>query len=92
MGRWPDPLPTTCPSCGRRSPVPLAELQSLRAVCLRCGASLASVGELLLAKQAWLRTEIDRAVAEVWAELEAEDAAGDSVQAKPNVAPERRED
>jgi len=45
-------------------------------------------GEQLLAKEAWLRTEIDRAVAEVWAELDAEDATLNARHADPNVAPD----
>ena len=88
MGRWPDPLPTLCPGCGRRSPVPLVDLRSLRAVCPQCGMSLSSAGEQLLAQEAWLRTEIDRAVEQVWAELDAENAAPDQRQAEPNVPPD----
>jgi hypothetical protein len=60
--KWRDPMPTHCPACGGRFPVPAAALRSLRAVCPGCGASLAAVGERMLAvfarEQARFRREI----------------------------------
>ena len=57
--KWLDPMPTGCPSCGGRFPVPVAALRSLRAACPGCGASLAATGERMLAEEARFRREVD---------------------------------
>jgi hypothetical protein len=61
--KWCDPMPTYCPACNGRFPVPVTALRSLRAVCPGCGASLAAVAERMLAKfaldQARFRREVD---------------------------------
>jgi hypothetical protein len=57
--KWRDPMPTDCPSCGARFPVPVAALRSLRAACPGCGASLVATGERMLAEEARFRREVD---------------------------------
>jgi hypothetical protein len=57
--KWLDPMPTDCPACGGRSPVPVAELRSLRATCPGCGASLAAAGERMLAEEVRIGGEVD---------------------------------
>jgi hypothetical protein len=57
--RWLDPMPTDCPGCGGRFPIPVAELRSLRAVCPGCGGSLGAVGERMLAEEARIGGEVD---------------------------------
>ena len=72
--KWRNPMQTRCPTCGRTSLLPVAVLRSLQAVCPLCGGLLAAFGAWLLAEEARLRPVIDRAIADVWAELEAEEA------------------
>lgn len=84
--KWRDPQPVTCPRCGRRSLVGVADLRSLRATCPRCGGSLARAGERMLAEEARLRPIIDQAIAEVWAEMDAEEAAEEQRPADPGDA------
>jgi hypothetical protein len=57
--KWLDPMPTDCPACGGRFPIPVAALRSLQAACPTCGASLAAVGERMLAEEARFRREVD---------------------------------
>jgi hypothetical protein len=57
--RWLDPMPTDCPACGGRFPIPVAELRSLRAACPGCGASLAASGERMIAEEARIGGEVD---------------------------------
>jgi hypothetical protein len=57
--KWLDPMPTDCPACGSRFPVPVAELRSLRAACPGCGASFAATGERILAEEARFHREVD---------------------------------
>jgi hypothetical protein len=40
-----DPSEVKCPACGLRQEKAVADLLSLRAVCNRCGASLAEIGQ-----------------------------------------------
>jgi hypothetical protein len=56
--RWLDPMPTACPVCGGRFPVPVAALRSLRAACPGCGASLAAAGERMLAEEARVNRQV----------------------------------
>ena len=56
---WLDPMPTDCPSCGGRFPIPVAALRSLRAACPGCCASLSATGERMLAQEARFRREVD---------------------------------
>src|SRR5262245_24144959 len=57
--KWLDPMPTTCPACGRRFPIRVADLRSLRAACPGCGASLAAAGERMLAEEDRIGQQID---------------------------------
>jgi hypothetical protein len=57
--KWLDPMPTVCPVCADRYPIPVAALRSLRAVCPGCGASLAALGERMLAEEARLSRQVD---------------------------------
>jgi hypothetical protein len=57
--KWCDPMPTACPSCGGRFPVPVVALRSLQAACPGCGASLSATGEWMLAEEARFRREVD---------------------------------
>ena len=59
MGRPLDPCPIDCPACGGRFPIRAAALRSLRATCPGCGASLAAVGERMLAESARMCQQID---------------------------------
>jgi hypothetical protein len=63
--KWLDPMPANCPACGGRSPVPVAALRSLRATCPDCGASLAPVGERMLAEEARVHREVERLLAKI---------------------------
>ena len=56
--KWVNPMPTNCPACGKRFPIPVASLKSLRATCPGCAASLAAVGEDMLAEEARFRREV----------------------------------
>ena len=57
--KWLDPMPTDCPECGGRFPVPVAALRSLRATCPSCGVSLAMAGERMLAEEGRIGLQID---------------------------------
>lgn len=57
--KWLDPMPTDCPDCGGRFSIPVAALRSLQAACPGCGASLAAIGERMLAEEARFRREVD---------------------------------